>query len=62
MSERATRRRRVDRASDQQLQKVPPARKIARMMTAARDHLSKADTIVMEAIEAGASCWSKPVT
>jgi transposase len=54
VSEWATRRRRADRASDQQLQKVPPARKIARMMTAVRDHLSKADTIVIAAIEAGA--------
>jgi transposase len=44
----------ADRASDQQLQKVPPARKIARMMTTARDHLSKADTILIAAIEAGA--------
>jgi transposase len=54
VSEWATRRRRADRASDQQLQKVPPARKIARMMIAARDHLSKAETIVVAAIEAGA--------
>ena len=53
VSEWATRRRRADRASDQQLQKVPPARKIARLMTAARHHLSKADTIVVAAIEAG---------
>jgi transposase len=53
VSEWATRRRRAERASDQQLQKVPPARKIARMMTAARDHLSKADTVVIAAIEAG---------
>ena len=53
VTEWATRRRRADRASDQQLQKVPPARKIARMMTAARDHLSKADTMVIAAIEAG---------
>jgi transposase len=53
VSEWATRRRRADRASDRQLQKVPPARKIARMMTTARDHLSKADTIVIAAIEAG---------
>jgi transposase len=53
VSEWATRRRRADRASDQQLQKVPPARKIARMMTAARDHLSKADTVLVAAIEAG---------
>jgi hypothetical protein len=54
VSEWATRRRRADHASDQQLQKVPPARKIAHMMTAARNHLSKADTIVVAAIEAGA--------
>jgi transposase len=54
VSEWATRRRRADRASDRQLQKVPPTRKIARMMTAARDHLSKTDTIVIAAIEAGA--------
>jgi transposase len=54
VSEWATRRRRADRVSDQQLQKVPPARKIACMMTAARDHLSKADTILVAAIEAGA--------
>jgi transposase len=53
VSEWATRRRRAERASDQQLQKVPPARKIARMMTAARDHLGKADTVVIAAIEAG---------
>jgi hypothetical protein len=50
----ATRRRRADRASDRQLQKVPPARKIAHMMTTVRDHLSKADTIVVAAIKAGA--------
>jgi transposase len=54
VSEWATRRRRADRVSDQQLQKVPPARKIARMMTTARGHLSKADTIVVAAIQAGA--------
>jgi transposase len=53
VSEWATRRRRAERSSDQQLQKVPPARKIARMMTAARDHLSKADTVLVAAIEAG---------
>jgi transposase len=54
VSEWATRSRRADRACDRQLQRVPPARKIARMMTTARDHLSKADTIVIAAIEAGA--------
>jgi hypothetical protein len=36
VSEWATRRRRAERVSDQQLQKVPSARKIARLMTTAR--------------------------
>ena len=53
MSELATRRRRAEKASDQQLQKVPSARTIARLMTTARDHLSKADTVTIAAIEAG---------
>lgn len=48
----ATRRRRTEQASQQQLQKVPSARTIARLMTAARDHLSKADTVTIAAIEA----------
>ena len=47
------------RASDQQLQKVPSARTIARLMTTARDHLSKADTITIAAIEAGVPLLSK---
>jgi len=53
VSEWATRRRRAEKASDQQLQKVPSARTIARLMTTARDHMSKADTITIAAIEAG---------
>jgi transposase len=40
IGEWATRRRRADTASDQQLHKVPSARTIARLMTTARDHLS----------------------
>jgi len=51
VSEWATRRRRAERASDQQLQKVPSARTIARLMTMARDHLSKADAVTIAAIE-----------
>jgi hypothetical protein len=39
VGEWATRRRRAERASDQQLQKVPSARTIARLMTTARDHI-----------------------
>jgi transposase len=53
VSEWATRRRRAEKASDQQLQKVPSARTIARLMTSARDHKSKADTVTIAAIEAG---------
>ena len=48
-----TRRQRAEKATDQQLQKVPSARTIARLMTTARDHLSKADTVTIAAIEAG---------
>jgi len=53
VSEWATRRRRAEKATDQQLQKVPSARTIARLMTTARDHLSKSDTVTVAAIEAG---------
>lgn len=53
VGEWATRRRRAEKASDHQLQKIPSARTIARLMTTARDHLSKADTITIAAIEAG---------
>ena len=53
VGEWATRRRRAEKASDQQLQKVPSARTIARFMTTARDHLSKADTVTIAAIQAG---------
>jgi transposase len=53
VSEWARRRRRAELASDQQLQKVPSARTIARLMTTARDHLSKADTVTVAAIELG---------
>jgi transposase len=52
VSEWATRRRHAEKATDQQLQRVPSARTIARLMTTARDHLSKADTVTIAAIEA----------
>ena len=39
-------------AAFQQIQKVPSARTIARLMTMARDHLSKADTVTVAVIEA----------
>jgi transposase len=59
VSEWATRRRRAEKASDQQLQKVPSARTIARLMTMARDHLSKADSIMITAIETGVSALTE---
>ena len=52
VGELVTRRRRAEQATDQQLQKVPSARTIARLMTTARDHLSKADAVTIAAIEA----------
>ena len=53
VSEWATRRRWSEKASEQHLRKVPSARTIARLMLMARDHLSKADTVTVAAIEAG---------
>lgn len=52
VSEWTTRRRRGEKATNQQLQKVPSARTISRLMTTARDNLSKADTVTIAAIEA----------
>ncbi len=53
VGEWSTRRRRAERAFDQQLRKVPSARTIAHLMTTARDHLSKSDTVTIAAIETG---------
>ncbi len=53
VSEWTTRRRRADTASNQQLQRVPSARNLARLLTIGRDHLSKADTVTVAAVEAG---------
>ena len=53
VSEWATRRRRAQKVSNQQLQKVPSARTIARLMTVKRDHMNKADTVTVAAIQAG---------
>ena len=52
VSEWTTRRRRAEKAINQQLQKVPSARTISRLMTTVRDNLSKADTVTIAAIEA----------
>jgi transposase len=54
VSEWTTRRWRAEKAGDQRLRKVPSARTIARMMTIARDQLSKADSVTVAAIETGA--------
>jgi transposase len=51
VSEWKTRRRRAEKVTDQQLQKVPSARTISRLMTTARDNLSKSDTVTVAAIE-----------
>lgn len=53
VTEWATRRRRSEQTSDPQLRKVPSARMIARLMTIARDHLGKADTVIVAAIQGG---------
>ena len=51
VAEWATRRRRAETVSDQQLRKVPAAKTIARLMTMKRDHLTKGETITVTAIE-----------
>ena len=53
IGEWATRRRRAERADAANLQRVPSARTIARLMTVGRDHLSKAETVTIAAIEQG---------
>jgi transposase len=53
VAEWATRRRRAETVSDQQLQRVPAARTIAQLMTTKRDHLTKAETVTVAAIENG---------
>lgn len=53
VGEWTTRRRHAERASDQHVHRGPSARTIARLMTTGRDHLSKADSVSIAAIEAG---------
>lgn len=62
VSEWTTRHRRVEKAADQQLQKVPSAKTIARMMTVARDQLSKADAVIVAAVETGAPALAEART
>ncbi|MGY4427986.1 hypothetical protein ACVWWO_000463 [Bradyrhizobium sp. F1.13.1] len=47
----STRRRRAETISGQQLQKVAAATTIAQLMTTKRDHLTKAETVTVAAIE-----------
>ena len=51
VAEWATRRRRAETVSDQQLRKVPAAKTIARLMTMKRDHLTKGETVTVTTIE-----------
>jgi transposase len=53
VGEWATRRRRAERADADNLQRIPSARTIARLMTTGRDTASKADSVTIAAIEAG---------
>jgi transposase len=53
ISEWSTRRRRAEKTDAQNLQRIPSARKIARLMTIGRDLLTKAETVMVVAIEAG---------
>src|SRR5476649_800006 len=53
ISEWATRRRRAEKTDAQNLQRIPSARKIARLMPIGRDLLTKAETVMVAAIEAG---------
>ena len=52
VAEWAARRRRAARMLTQGLQKSPSARTLARLLTVARDHLTRADTMTVAAVEA----------
>jgi transposase len=53
VGEGATRRRRSEAVSKQQLQRNPSARTIAHLMTIKRNCMTKADAVIIAAIEAG---------
>jgi transposase len=53
IGEWATRRRRAEKATPQNLQRVPSARTVARLMTTCRDRLTKPETVTVAAIEGG---------
>lgn len=60
VAEWTARRRRSELMQAQGLQKAPSARTLARLMTMERDHLTKADTVTVAAIEAGVPDLSEP--
>ncbi len=53
VGEWATRRRRAEAAEIERLQRVPSARTLARLLTTSRDHLTKAETLTVAAVEQG---------
>ena len=53
VSEWTIRRRRADLMQMRGVQKAPSARTLARLMGTGRDHLTKADTVLVAAVEAG---------
>jgi transposase len=53
VGEWATRRRRADQAANGLARRIPASRTIARLLTIGRDTLSKAETVMVVAIEAG---------
>ncbi len=59
VGEWATRQRRAERALPIGVGKSPPARRIARLLTTARDHLSKADAVLVAQIEAALPALTK---
>ena len=53
VTEWATRRRRAELTDNETLHRIPSARPIARLMTIGRDTLSKAETVIVAAVETG---------
>ncbi len=53
VAEWTTRRRRAEQMQAQGQLKAPSARTLARLMSFGRDHLTKADTVIVAAVEAG---------
>ena len=53
IGEWATRRRRAEMAAIERLQRGPSARTLARLLTTSRDHLGKAETLTVAAVEQG---------